>query len=45
MSMQVDMIIVDDSQLPPLALHDDAALVPVEVALMTAEIKTRLPSK
>lgn len=41
-SPQLDMIVTDDSQLPPLALHEDTALVPMEAALMVAEIKTRL---
>jgi hypothetical protein len=43
-SPQLDMIVVDDSQLPPLALYEDSAFVPVEAALMVAEIKMRFTS-
>lgn len=39
-SRQLDFIVSDDSFLPSMALHDGVSLVPIESAIMSAEIKT-----
>lgn len=41
-SRQLDFIVSDDTFLPAMALHDGVSLVPIESAIMSAEIKTSL---
>jgi len=41
-SRQLDFIVSDDTFLPAMALHDGVSLVPIESAIMSAEIKTTL---
>ena len=41
-SMQMDFIVTNDAMLPSMALHEDISIVPIEAALMTAEIKSNL---
>ena len=39
---QLDMIVVDPSFLPPMSMAGDVSVIPVESALMVAEIKSTL---
>lgn len=41
-SRQLDFIVSDNAFLPAMTLHDGVSLVPIESALMSAEIKTTL---
>lgn len=41
-SPQLDMIFLDRSELPTVALLDDIEIVPFEIALLTAEVKSTL---
>ncbi len=39
---QLDMIFIDRSELPTVSLGGDTMIVPAEIALLTAEVKSRL---
>lgn len=44
-SPQIDMIAVNNSSLPAIALHEGLSMVPVEAALIAAEIKSILTTE
>jgi hypothetical protein len=44
-SPQLDLIVVNNSILPAIALHEQLSMVPIEAALLTAEIKSTLNSE
>ena len=44
-SHQLDFIVVDEEFLPAMGMHDGVAIVPVETAILSAEIKTTLTQK
>ena len=39
---QLDMIFIDRSELPTVSLVNDTVIVPAEIALLTAEVKSTL---
>ena len=41
-SRQLDFVVSDNSFLPSMALHEGVSLIPIESAIMSAEIKTSL---
>lgn len=42
---QLDMIFVDQSELPTISLVDDTVIVPYEIALLTAEVKSTITTE
>jgi hypothetical protein len=45
MTPQLDMIFIDHSELPTISLVNDTVIVPYEIALLTAEVKSTITVK